>query len=176
MKHYFIAVLMILFMNMPGKCQKGSVWLSGGPSMGFAVSNKNFTYYYKTGWGGNLQANYGTARLGSVTMHLSYLSFAPKNLPITDASSSTLLKAGYQTHFLNSGFFVGADVGFSFYGKGIFSGLTRFVAGATVGYSFQLFKNNYIDIFPSYNQVFSSPNNNSWLIANIRYRFRLNKK
>ena len=92
MKYYFTAVLMILLMSKPGKCQKGSVWLSGGPSMGFAVSNKNFSYYYKNGIGGNLQANFGTAQLGSVTAHLSYL-------PVTDASSSTLLKAGYQTYF-----------------------------------------------------------------------------
>lgn len=176
MKQYFSALLIVIFLTNTGRCQKGSVWLSGGPSLGFAVSNKNFSYYYKNGVGGNLQANFGVARLGSITAHLSYLSFGAKNLPVTDASSSTLLKAGYQTYFSNSGFFVGADAGFSFYGYGIFSGRTRFVAGATVGYSFKIVKKNYIDIFPSYNQVFSTPNNNKWLMANICYRFGLTKK
>ena len=105
MKYYFTAVLMILLMSKPGKCQKGSVWLSGGPSMGFAVSNKNFSYYYKNGIGGNLQANFGTAQLGSVTAHLSYLSFGAKKFTSNGCQFLNTFKSGVSDLFFELWFF-----------------------------------------------------------------------
>lgn len=157
-------------------CQKGSVSIGGGPAMGFAAFNKNFTYYYKSGFGGSLQGVFGVTRLGSVTVRLSYLSFPAENLPVTQAFGTTFFKAGYQTYFHNSKIFTGADAGFALYGKGFLDGQNRFVTGVKLGYSFQPGKNIFIDIFPEYNLVFNTLNNKSWFHVNSNIRFRLPKK
>lgn len=176
MKLQYVFVILMFLSISNGYSQKGTVTIGAGPSAGVAAFNENFTYYYKTGFGANVQGNFGITRLGSVTTEISYLSFGAKNLPITKAISSTVVKAGYQTYFNKSMLFTGADAGFSFYGSGIFSGRTRFVAGVRVGYSFKLSGSHYIDIIPSYNQVFSTPNNNRWFILHANVRFKLKKK
>lgn len=172
--HAFFFILLLQFNN--GICQKGTVSIGGGPTMGFAAFNKNFTYYYKSGFGGSLQGVFGVTRLGSVTARLSYLSFPAENMPVTQALGTTFLKAGYQTYFNNSKIFTGADAGFAFYGNGFLDGQNRFVTGVKLGYSFQPGKNSFIDIFPEYNQVFNTLNNNGWFQLNANIRFRFPKK
>ena len=153
-------------------CQKGGYSVGLGPSLGFPVFNNNFSYYYKNGIGGSVQANFAVSKLGSITTNVLLISIGAKNLPVTNKSSLTLIKAGYKTNFLNSGFFVGIDAGLARYG----SGNSNFVIGGTVGYTFTVSKRSYIDLFPSYNRILGTGNNNMWLTANVLYRFNLKRK
>ena len=153
-------------------CQKGIITIGAGPVMGFPVSNKNFSYYYKNGIGGSLQANIGMTKLGSITTKVFFLSMGAKKPPVTEKTSLTIIKGGYRTNFSDSRFFVDADAGFAKYG----SGNGHFVIGGTVGYSFEISKGSYIDLFPSYSQIFGTGSNRMWLTAHVLYRFSLKNK
>lgn len=176
MKLRNVILLGLLFQLNEGISQKGLVSIGAGPSLGVAAFNNNFTYYYKTGFGVNLQGDFAVTRLGSITTSLSYLSYPAKNLPVTKVIGTTFFKAGYQTYFNNSKIFTGADAGFAFYGDGFLDGQNRFVTGVKLGYSFQLGKQTFLDVFPAYNQVFNTLNNKSWFYLNSNLRFRLPKK
>ena len=152
--------------------QKGTHSVGIGPSLGIPVSNKNFSYYYKNGIGGSLQANFGLTKLGSVTANVLFVSIGAKNLPVTSKTSLTLIKVGYRTNFSDSRFFVSADGGLANYLKGS----KYFVVAATVGYSFKISKGSYIDLFPSYTHILRTPSNSIWLTANVLYRFNINGK
>jgi hypothetical protein len=152
-------------------CQKGTVFLGLGPTAGFPVSNNNFSYYYKNGFGGSLQSGFGVSKLGSITIYASYISIGAKHPSVTK-SSLTLTKIGYRTNFSDSRFFVSSDAGIAQYG----SGSRRFVISGTAGYSFKISNKTYIDLFPSYNQIIGTLSNSRWLTANILYRFNLRKK
>jgi hypothetical protein len=170
-----LTVLIIVILNFSeGLSQQGVHSLGAGPAIGFPVSNQNFTYYYKNGMGGSLQANFGVTKLGSVTVHFIHLSIGAKQPPVSK-TSLTFLKAGYRTRFLNSGFFVGADAGLAEYGSFKLAN-SNFVLGGTVGYSFKISKGSYIDLFPSYNQILGTLSNSMWLNANVLYRINLTKK
>lgn len=143
-----------------------------GPSHGLPVSNSNFSYYWKNGLGGTLQAQIGVTKLGSLVTNVSIINSAAKNLPVTNSVSLKLIKVGYRTNFSDSRFFVCADAGLAQYG----SGSSHFVIGGTIGYTFKIFKGSYIDLFPTYNNIFGTGFNKQWLITNVIYRFNLNKK
>ena len=172
MKKILTASVISLMVCSQAFCQKGVFSIGVGPSIGFPVSNKNFSYYFKNGIGGSLQANFGVSKLGSITTNVLFVSIGAKQLPVTNKSSLTLIKTGYRTNFLNSGFFVGADAGLARYS----SGSGHFVIGGTAGYSFKISKGSYIDLFPTYSQIFGTLNNNMWLTTNVLYRFNLKKK
>ncbi len=152
-------------------CQKEGYSVGLGPSVGFPVFNNNFSYYYKNGIGGSVLANFGVSKLGSITANILFISIGTKQLLITTKSSLTLIKVGYKTNFLKSGFFVGADAGLAKYR----SGSNNFVVGGTIGYSFKVSKGSYFDLFPSYNLILGTGNNNMWLTANVLYRFNLKR-
>lgn len=170
-----LTVLIIGILNFSeGLSQQGVHSLGAGPAMGFPAFNQNFSYYYKNGMGGALQANFGVTKLGSVTVHFIHLSIGDKQPPVSK-TSLTFFKAGYRTHFLDSRFFVGADAGLAEYGSfNLANG--NLVLGGTIGYSFKVSKSSYIDLFPSYNQILGTGNNSMWLTANVLYRFNLTKK
>ncbi len=151
--------------------QKGVFSIGVGPSMAVPVSNNNFSYYFKNGIGGSLQANFGVSKLGSITTNVLYVFIGAKNQPVTK-TSLRLIKFGYRTNFLNSGFFVGTDAGLARYG----SGSSHFVIGGTIGYSFKISKASYIDLFPSFSYISGTGSNRTWLTANVLYRFNLKKK
>lgn len=172
MKKIVISTVISLIVFYPAFCQKGIYSIGLGPSVGFPWFNKNFSYYYKNGIGGFLQTNFGVAKLGSVTANILLLSIGAENLPVTNNLSLTMIKVGYKTNFLNSGFFTSADAGLARYG----SGSSNFVIGGIVGYSFEFSKDSYIDLFPSYSLILGTGNNNMWLTANILYRISFKKK
>ncbi len=172
MKKSFIAALISMISCSYAFCQKGVFSVGVGPAMGFPVSNKNFSYYYKNGVGGSLQANFGVSKLGSITTNILYISMGPKHFPVINKISLTLIKVGYRTNFSDSRFFADANAGLARYG----SGSSYFVIGGTVGYSFKISKRSYIDLFPSYSQIFGTGNNRMWLTINALYRFDLKKK
>jgi hypothetical protein len=151
--------------------QREYISIGLGPSLGIPVANKNFSYYFKNGIGGSSQANFGVSKLGSITINVLYVSIGAKRLPVTGNGSLTVIKTGYKTHFLNSRIFVGADAGIAKYG----SGSSHFVIGGNAGYSFKISQKSYIDLFPSYNQIFGTGNNRMWLFTNILYRISLTK-
>ena len=153
-------------------CQKGVFSIGVGPSHGLPVSNSNFSYYWKNALGGSMQAQFGLTKLGSIVTNVSIINSAAKNLPITSSATLKLIKVGYRTNFLNSGFFVGTDAGLAQYG----SGSSHFVVGGTVGYTFKISKGSYIDLFPTFNNIFRTGFNKQWLITNVIVRFDLNKK
>lgn len=153
-------------------CQKGEISIGIGPSFGLPVFNKNFSYYYKNGIGGSVQAMFSVSKLGSITTNVLFISIGAKNLPVTTNSSLILAKAGYRTNFSDSRFFVGADGGLAKYR----SGVSKFIISGTVGYSFRISKNSFIDLFPSYNLILKTGSNSMWLNANVLYRFNFSKK
>lgn len=172
MKKVLITSVICIIVYSQAFCQKGVFSIGVGPTMGFPVSNKNFSYYYKNGIGGSLMANFGVSKLGSITTNILYISMGAKNPPVINKISLTLIKVGYRTNFSDSRFFTGADAGLAKYG----SGSSHFVIGGMVGYSFKISKGSYIDLFPSYSQIFGTGNNRMWLTANVLYRFDLKKK
>ena len=172
MKKILFIVFISLMFFFQADAQKGTHSVGIGPSLGIPVSNKNFSYYYKNGIGGSLQANFGLTKLGSVTANVLFVSIGAKNLPITSKNSLTLIKVGYRTNFSDSRFFVSADGGLANYRKGS----KYFIVAAAVGYSFKISKGSYIDLFPSYAHILKTPSNSIWLTANILYRLNIKKK
>jgi hypothetical protein len=169
MRISFILLPFFVFYTVTSSAQKISI--GAGPVLAIPVSNNNFNYYWKNGFGGNLQANFRVSKLGSLTANITYLSIRPKNLPAENTSLS-FIKAGYQTYFLNSRIFAGADGGIAFYKNAP----ARLVLGANAGYSFKVGKRSHLDLFPSLNFLLRSPSNNVWLNANVLYRFSIGKK
>ncbi len=151
--------------------QKGEISIGVGPSLGFPIGNKNFTYYYKTGIGGTVQANFGMTKFGSIITAVTVVSIGAKNLPVAK-TSLTLIKAGYKTGFSNSSFFAATDAGLAFYG----GGKKHLAIGGAIGYTFKLSKSSSIDVFPAYNVVLGTASNSMWLTANVLYRFSLKKR
>jgi len=170
MKKLLFVSFLGIFISSYTFSQKG-LSVGVGPSLGFPVSNSNFSYYFKNGVGGSLQANFGVSKLGSITANVLFISIGAKHLPVTK-TSLTMIKMGYRTSFLNSNFFVGADAGLARYG----SGTSHFVIGGTAGYSFKVSKASYIEVFPSYSQIVGTGNNRMWLTANFLYRVSFKKK
>jgi len=160
----------VFFISSKAFCQKHTLFVSAGPVIGVPVSNSNFRYYFKNALGGTAQLNYGVTQLGSITTSVSYFHIGAKNQPVTK-TSLTMIKAGYRTNFLKSGFFASADAGLAGYG----SDISNFVIGAAAGYSFKVSKTSYIDLFPAYNLIVGTGSNNMWLTANVLYRFNLKK-
>lgn len=172
MKRTALTLIISITIYAQAFCQKGVISIGVGPSLGFPVANSNFSYYYKNGVGGSLQANFGVSKLGSITTNITYLSIGAKNLPVTGVGSLKFVKVGYRTSFLNSKFFAGADAGIAPYG----SGNSYFVIGGSVGYSFKISKKSYIDFFPTYSKIFRTPGNARWLTVNVLYRLNSKKK
>ena len=171
MKKLLFISFISIFISSFTFSQKGAFFVGVGPSAGFPVSNNNFSYYYKNGFGGSLQTNFGVSKLGSVTINVLYISIGAKNPPV-HKTSLRLIKIGYRTGFLNSRFFVSADEGLARYGSG-----TNFIVfGGTAGYSFKISKEACIDLFPSYNQIIGTGFNRMWLTANVLYCVNLKKK
>ncbi len=171
MKKFVIGLSSILFFTTFVFSQKSIYSISAGPVVGFAIDNPNHNYYYKNAVGGIVHLNYGVTKLGTITAAVSYLSIGVKNKPVSK-TSLTQIKAGYKREFLNSGFFVAADAGIAGYNKQ----LNNFVFGVAAGYSFKVSSSCYIDLFPAYNVIAGSPNNNMWLTANALFRYSFNKK
>ena len=170
MKKLLAVSFIVFFISTNTFSQKHTLFVGAGPAIGFPVANSNFTYYYKNALGGTVQVNYGVTKLGSVSTTVSYFFIGAKNQPVTK-TSLTMIKAGYRTNFLNSGFFVSADAGLAKYGS---VGSSNFAIGAAAGYSFKVSKTSYIDLYPAYNFI-KTPNNNMWLTANVLFRFNVKK-
>lgn len=151
--------------------QKSTFSIGVGPSIGFALGNESYNYYYKNAVGGLVQANYGVTKLGSIIGSVSYQSIGAKNFPVKK-SSLTQIKVGYKTGFLNSGFFVAADGGVAGYG----GQLNKLVASTAIGYSFKLTSSATIELFPAYSFIARTPNNSMWLTANAVFLFKFPKK
>ncbi len=171
MKKILSGSLILTLCTIQAMGQKGIFSIGAGPVIGVPVSNSNFSYYYKKAIGPTIVANYGVTKLGSITTTVSYFFIGAKNQPVSN-TSLTMIKAGYKTNFLNSGFFASGDAGLAKYGS---AGSSNFVIGAAAGYSFKISKASYIDLFPAYNLIVGTPNNNMWLTANVLFRFNLKK-
>jgi hypothetical protein len=171
MKKFVIVLSSMLFITTIVFSQKNIFSIGIGPTVGFAVGNQSYNYYYKNAVGGTVQLNYSVTKLGTITAAASYLSIGAKNQPATKTSFAQI-KAGYKTGFLNSGFFAAADAGIAGYNKG----LDNFIFSVAAGYSFKLSSSSYIDLFPAYSVIADTPNNNMWLTANALFRFKLQKK
>ena len=173
MKKLLAVSCIVFFISTNTFSQKHTLFVGAGPAIGFPVANSNFTYYYKNALGGTVQANYGVTKLGSISTTVSYFFIGAKNQPVTKKTSLTMIKAGYRTNFLNSGFFASADAGLAKYGSGAVG--SNFVIGAAAGYSFKVSKTSYIDLYPAYNLILGTPNNKMWLTANVLFRFNVKK-
>lgn len=171
MKKVVTVLCSMLFITTIVFSQKNTFSIGAGPTVGFALGNQNYNYYYKNAVGGTVQANYSVTKLGTITATVTYLSIGVKNQPVSKTSLAQL-KVGYKTGFLNSGFFTSADAGLSGYNKG----LDNFVFSVAAGYSFKLSSSSYIDLFPAYSVIAGTPNNKMWLTANALFRFKLQKK
>ncbi len=151
--------------------QKKSFSIGVGPSIGFAVGNESYNYFFKNAVGGAIQASYGVTKLGSIISTVSYQSIGAKNAPVTKTNFSQF-KLGYKTGFLNSGFFLTADAGIAGYQKK----LNKLILSTAVGYSFKISPTGNIDIFPSYSIIPVTSFNSMWLSANVLIRFNIPKK
>lgn len=151
--------------------QKGKITMGIGPQISFPTSGKNFSYYYKNGYGGLIEVDFGVTKLGYVTSTVSYQNMQPKNLPVTGELNLSIVKAGYKTRFLNSGFFTAADAGIAKYG----GGKSNFLLGFTIGHSFRLSDKSGLDIFSSCNQVLGTGINNLWVNIGAGWNINLKK-
>jgi hypothetical protein len=157
-------VSVVFSLNIYG--QKGTISVTLGPSGSFVLANQNFSYYYKNGMGGIVQASFGVSKLGSVIANYSYYKIGTRH-STTGNMKLNCLKLGFHSFFSNSMFFFQADGGLVFNGDD-----KNFIVGISPGYSLKLSQKSSIDFFPSINQVFGN-SSNTWLFANIGYRLKL---
>ncbi len=158
----------ILLVTFSANAQKGQNSLSIGPSVGIPL---NFSTGYKTGFGGGIRGYFGVTPKGAVLANVNILSFPTKFSEGTGTLTS--LKVGYRTYFNSAKFFIFGDGGLVKKSGEIGENDIDFGAGGGIGYSITTGKNGSIDIVPSYNVVFQSVINRTWLDFHLAYRFKL---
>jgi hypothetical protein len=161
-----------IMLTFSANAQKGESSLSVGPSIGIPL---NFNDGYKTGFGAGLRGYYGLTKQGSVLANINFISYAAK-FSGGDAATLTSIKLGYKSYLNSPKFFMYGDGGVVIKSGNTGKTGSDLGLGGGLGYSIPTGKSGYIDIIPSFNIVFQSAINRTWLDLHFAYRFNLTKK
>ena len=162
----FFLLLCVFLSSYQSDAQKGSNYISIGPSAGFPM---NFDNTHKTGFGAGLRGYFG-AGPGSILINLNALSFENKFYPNRDLNLISI-KIGYASRLNPPGLFGYFDAGITTYsvtGRYVMPGV-----GFGLGYGIPVRNGGAIDIVPNFNVAFHNNNDvkRTWIDLHVAYRF-----
>ena len=166
----FILLFCIFFIHYHSYSQKGSNYLSIGPSAGFPM---NFEEFYKTGFGAGLRGYFG-AGPGALLINVNVISFESKFYPYRDLNL-TSVKIGYTSRLNPPGLFGYFDVGITTHSR-----MGRYImpgVGFGLGYAIPVRNGGTIDIVPSFNAAFHNNDDvrRTWIDLHVAYRFAVGR-
>jgi hypothetical protein len=162
-------IIFICCLHLSSEAQKGSNFLSIGPSIGIPV---NFSIDNKPGVGAGFRGYFGVTPLGSILGNVNLINFPYKN---EGSLTITSLKIGYATRFNAPGLFLYGDGGIIIQPYYSDENQVNVEFGFGLGYSIPVRNGAFVDIVSSYNFVIDAVR--SWVDIHIAYRFTTaNKK
>jgi hypothetical protein len=161
-----IIVLLILPFSLHAQTANHASF-SFGPSIGLPL---NFNAGYKTGLGAGFRLYRPTTKLGSVYGNINFISY-PGEFSNIPTATLTSVKVGYKSLFNSSSLFITGDAGAVFKSRSAGGGsVVSPGIGLGLGYSLPVGK-SFIDFIPSFNAVFQTSSNRTWLDLHFAYRF-----